>query len=139
MEISTRIIVVLVLVLLVVVVISSFFLFQTGTSAGKAQAEAVFRSQCLSYQKQNCAWRVTEMPEFQGFVDSCKILYGQDREAFSCLYSLCTQCKSFALENVRCESICRGIDGEKTLGNDINEACGIYKSDCGKVACRICA
>ncbi len=140
MELSTKAVVIIVVLVLLLIALASFFVFQTGSDIGKAEAQRIFGEQCIEYGKKNCAWDVTEEPGFDRFVASCKLLHGQEREALSCLYAICGQCRNFALENVMCERICRGIDGQKQMGNSIAEACETYKADeqCGKVGCGVC-
>ncbi|MBI4170744.1 MAG: hypothetical protein HY514_03550 [Candidatus Aenigmarchaeota archaeon] len=141
MELSTRAVVIIAILVMLLVTLASFFIFQSGSEISKAEAQRIFGEQCIEYEKKRCSWDVTEEASFDRFVASCKLLYGQEREALSCLYAICGQCRNFALENVRCEGICRGIDGQKKLGHAITETCNAYSTDvqCSGVRCGVCS
>ncbi len=141
MELSTKAVVLIVVMVLVVIVLVSFFLFQSGSQISKADAKSIFEQKCIDYGKRSCPWDVTEEQGFDNFLQSCKVLYGSEREAFSCIYSLCGQCKGFEIENLECAARCSAIQGlQKKGGSDIPALCTEYKSDsrCGSVQCGVC-
>ena len=139
MEISTKTIVIMLVCIMLLVAVASFFIFQTSASMTKAEAEKLFQEDCLAYAKSDCSWSVTEQPGFQKFVDACKLLYGQERESLSCLYSFCGSCKSFNFQNVECEARCRLVNGLKSSGNSVTDACSSYSQKCPTIACGGCA
>ena len=137
----TNMVVVIAVAVLLVAVVASFFLLQSSGGISKTQAQNLFNIQCQEYGKESCTWNVTDRADFQQFVNSCKILYGQDKEALTCLYSICSQCKRFDINNYRCDYLCSGIRGQRDLGNSVDEACSTYKADaqCGTIKCGACS
>ena len=140
MELPTRAIILIVLLVIFLAIVGSFFLLQSGTEISKADAKKLFELRCQDYANRGCSWDITEEQSFTQYVTACKILYGEEREAFSCLYSLCPGCKSFDIDYVRCAGICKGIEGQDQLGNPTEAACAIYNADteCRRLGCKAC-
>ncbi len=141
MELTTRALVIILVMVMLVVALASFFMFQSGAQISKADASRIFQARCADYEKRGCAWDVTYEKDFEQFVTACKIVNGEEREAFSCLYSLCTQCKSFELEKIQCAEFCSRIDGLKKAGDgNIASACSDYTTSpqCAQIKCGVC-
>lgn len=138
MELSTKAIVAIIVVALVAAVLSSFFIFQSGAQISKAEASRIFEERCVEYGRRGCSWDVTEEQGFASFLQSCKALHGGEREAFSCLYSLCGQCKEFEPRDLECAAQCSALEGLKIKGS-IADQCGAYGSGpCAGFACGAC-
>lgn len=135
--------VVILVMIMLAVALSSFFIFQSGTEISKADAQRVFGESCIEYEKKQCSWDVTEQQGFGKFVESCKVLFGQEREALTCLYSLCGRCKSFELEDLHCRSVCQQVQALSRNGgaSDTAALCEQYRTEaqCGSVQCGACA
>jgi len=141
MELSTKALVILLVLIMLAVTLSSFFIFQSGAQISKADANKIFQQRCAEYGNKGCTWDVTYGEDFNQFVAACKIVNGQDREAFSCLYSMCAQCKSFDLEKIQCAEFCSRLAGLKKAGDgSMMAACSDYTTSpqCGQIKCGVC-
>ncbi|MBI4896348.1 MAG: hypothetical protein HY832_02265 [Candidatus Aenigmarchaeota archaeon] len=138
MEFPIKVIVVLIIVGLVLVVMNSLLLGQTGKQFTQAEALRVFNTQCAAYREQRCDWSVTKDASFDSFLQACRTLYGLEREALSCLYSLCQDCKTFDPRSLACEGRCKLCEGSKKLGIDTTDCCTIYANEC-QGTCDACA
>ena len=129
MQLPTKIIVIVALVVLTLVMISTFFFRSSGISISKAEAERIFNSDCLTYAQRSCDWEVTHEPEFNNYLKACRTLYGEYREAYSCLYSLCSRC--FETTDLKCGGLCKVCNGHDASGVDRETCCLNYNTECG--------
>ncbi|HIG97292.1 MAG TPA: hypothetical protein HA230_03025 [Candidatus Aenigmarchaeota archaeon] len=128
MQLPIKAIVVMVILVIVLVALSSFLLQSSGGSISGVEAERIFNTKCLAYGKLNCDWKVTYEPDFPDYVKACRILYGQWREAFSCLYTLCNQCYETA--DLKCSGLCNICKGHENAGVDRQTCCLRYQTEC---------
>ena len=124
-----KIIVIVALVVLVLVMVSTFFFQSSGSSISKAEAERIFNSDCLTYGQRQCDWEVTHEPEFNNYMKACRVLYGEYREAYSCLYSLCNRC--FETNDLKCAGLCKVCSGHDSASVDKETCCLRFKTECG--------
>jgi hypothetical protein len=139
------------LILIVAVVLSAFLTTQSGIQIGKTDANRIFTTKCLDYnEKYSCEFQeVQRDPDFADFVNSCKTIYGQEREANSCLHSFCNSCddgrlnKENLADSTVCESICESCIGSMRIGAYSHRSicCAQYKSNpkcASSPACSAC-
>ncbi|GEM_PF-2529021 len=139
MELPIKIIVVLIIVALVLVILSSFLLGQTGAQITKAEAERIFTSQCQIYSQNNCEWDVTRNSDFSKYVEACRVLYGPERDSFSCLYVLCNACKDTQNFQIKCAGICSACKGNNEIGISTETCCAEFTAQCsGVIECSVC-
>ncbi len=138
MDLPVKAVVLIVIAVLLLVSLGSFFIFRTGQSAGEVDARKTFGDMCLSFDSRGCPWNVTEDANFGNFINACKIIYGQDKEAFTCLYSFCDSCKKFDPAFSACAGRCTQLQGQSKVGIDIGAGCTLYKADCTGLKCGVC-
>ncbi len=131
-----KVIVVAAILILVLVALSSLLLSSSGQSLTKAEAERIFNTQCLAYNQRGCDWPVTYEPEFQRYLSACRVLYGSEREAYSCLYSLCSRC--FETHNLRCSGLCNICNGHDYASVERQECCSRFNAECEGFSCAAC-
>ncbi len=128
MNLPIKVIVIVAVVVMVLVTLSMFFMTSTGGSLSKVEAERIFNTHCVAYVQQECDWDVTRQPEFSDYMRACKILYGDYREAYSCLYTFCQGC--FETRDLRCANLCHVCSGHDALGIERNACCSRYTAQC---------
>ena len=128
MELPFKVIIVLAIVVLVLVTLMAFFLQSSGSSLSKAEAERIFNADCVAYAQRACNWEVTHEPEFANYLNACRVLYGSYREAYSCLYSLCSRC--FESMDLKCSGLCKICNGHNYASVDRGTCCLRYSSEC---------
>lgn len=128
MQLPIKLIIVAAVVVLVLASLSLFFLQSTGSSLSKTEAERIFSTDCLTYSQRECDWEVTHEPEFENYLKACRTLYGSYREAYSCLYSLCSRC--FESMDLKCSGLCSVCSGHDDAGVDRETCCLRYKTEC---------
>jgi len=139
MELPMKMIVVVIVIVLVLVVLSTFLLGQTGVQITKAEAERIFNAQCQIYSQRNCEWDVTRNPEFPKYVEACRVLYGPERDSFSCLYVLCNACKDTQNFQIKCAGICNACKGNQQIGISTETCCSEFTGQCtGVLECDVC-
>lgn len=129
MQLPIKLIVIVAILTLVLVTLSAFFLQSTGSSLSKTEAERIFSTDCLTYSQRGCDWQVTHEPEFGNYMKACRILYGSYREAYSCLYSMCSRC--FESSDLKCSGLCKVCNGHDAASVDRETCCLRYKTECG--------
>ncbi len=139
-ELPMKIIVIVVIIVLVLIVLSTFLLGQTSGQISKAEAERIFSSQCQIYSQSDCEWDVTRNSDFPRYVEACRVLYGPERDSFSCLYVLCTACKDTQNFQIKCAGICNACKGNDEIGISTETCCSEFTSQCtGVMECSVCA
>ncbi len=128
MDLPIKTIVILAIVVLVLVTLSMFFTSSTGGSLSRAEAERIFNTKCVAYVQQGCDWSVTKTSEFADYMRACRVLYGDYREAYSCLYSFCQGC--FESYDLRCANLCHTCAGHEAAGIDRTSCCTRYSAQC---------
>ncbi|MEM7819383.1 MAG: hypothetical protein QXD48_00975 [Candidatus Aenigmatarchaeota archaeon] len=136
-SLSLSMIVILIVAALVLSALIYFFMFQTTQQMTKSEANRIFYTECQKYKERKCDWSVTYDTEFDKFLDACKFLFGQDHDKFSCLYSLCQECKKLELDEIKCAGMCEICNGHKNVGVELENCCNVYKDEC-KSGCDIC-
>ena len=138
MQLPIKLIVVIAIVAMVLVVLSSLFLSSSGQSLTKAEAERIFNTQCITYGQRSCNWQVTYEADFQNYLKACRTIYGEQREAFSCLYSLCDRC--FESSDLKCSGLCNICNGHDYASIARGECCSRYQGECASssVNCKTC-
>lgn len=141
---AVKTIVLMTITILVLVVLAYFITIQAGSQTSTADANRVFSTKCQEYRSKDCSWAVTAEADFNDFMNACRFLYGNEREAFSCLYVFCPACKDESigtanLENgLRCASICNQCAGDSDL-NLRTTCCQQLASQCTGTSCSACA
>lgn len=128
MQLPIKAIVVVAVLALVLVTLSSFLLQSSGGSISDADARRVFDTKCLAYGKLNCDWTITYEADFTDYMKACRRLYGQWREAFSCLYTLCDRC--FQTADLKCSGLCNICNGHDYASVDRGTCCLRYQTEC---------
>ena len=138
MELPIKLIVIIAVVAMVLVVLSTLFLQSSGQSLSKAEAERIFNTQCINYGQRGCQWSVTYEPSFADYLKACRVLHGDQREAYSCLYSLCDRC--FETTDLKCSGLCNICNGHDYASVARGECCSAYASQCqgSSVNCGAC-
>jgi hypothetical protein len=139
MELPIKSVILIAICVLVLVAVSSFFFFRVNPEIDKAKAQRTFNLACNDYAKRGCAWELTEEAGFSDFLDSCKIVFGSDKEEFSCLYSMCSECKQFEAQYTQCAGRCSRIEADLRMGIGITDTCATYLEQCPGHACQACA
>ncbi|HLD85800.1 MAG TPA: hypothetical protein VI968_04545 [archaeon] len=135
-----KVIVVVILVVLILSVLAAFFLLQSGQQVSEADAQRIFNAECQDYAAQSCSWDVTRSPSFGAYLQACKRLYGQEREAFSCLYAMCQPCKEFNVPQTKCAGLCKACQANADIGISVTSCCSEFTSQCtGIIECNTCA
>jgi hypothetical protein len=130
-------VVILIIAVLVLGTVIYFLFFQASSSMTQAEANRIFYSKCGEYKTSNCEWAVTYDKEFPKFVEACRLLFGPQRDSFSCLYSFCQDCKEINLADIKCTGMCRICQGHDYASIKLNECCKNYQSVCG-IGCDVC-
>lgn len=136
MQLPVKIIIIIVLAVMVLVALSAFFFQSSGSSLTHAQAERIFNTQCTTYTQRQCDWSATYEPGFQQYLDACRVLYGEEREAFSCLYVLCQGCKETT--DLRCSGLCHICSGHEAASVERQTCCSRYSVECAQSQCDAC-
>ena len=135
-----KIVVIVIMAILILSVIAAFFILQSGQQISEADAQRVFNANCQNYAKQSCSWDVTRDPSFSIYLQACKPLYGQEREAFSCLYAMCQPCKEFNVPQTKCAGLCKACQANSDIGISSTACCSEFSSQCTDVyECNTCA
>ena len=134
-EMPTRAVVVIIIAVIVLAAMSFFIYFQSGAAISEYDAQAAFTTSCETYKKAECSWSVTYEKGFEKFLDACRKLYGNEREAFSCLISMC--CQEVKFTDVQCAGLCKLCKGNFYSGVKTEDCCSIYAGKC-KTDCEVC-
>lgn len=139
MELPLKAIVIIAVLVLVLVSLSFFVFNSSGESISRAEAERIFNTNCLAYSQRNCDWSATKEPGFENFLKACRVLYGPEREAFSCMYTYCTRCYETA--DLKCASTCNICSGHTSAAIDTKTCCAKYQAECSgsKFNCDVCS
>src|SRR5687768_17384322 len=129
MDLPVKTIAIVVILALVLVVLVTFLFQSSGTSLNKADAERIFSSQCQTYVQRGCSWDVTYESGFDNYLSACRTLYGEERESYSCLYTLCKGC--FETNDLRCSSLCNICNGHEDASVDRKTCCTRFNAQCG--------
>ncbi len=142
MELPLRAVIAMIIVALLLVVVSFFITTSSSPPIQQGDAERIFSTMCQQYKIQKCPWAVTREASFDTFLTACRTLYGDYRDKFSCLYSLCQACKEFepTPNEVTCAGICESCDANARLGLSTAVCCSNFKSNCAgvNVQCGVC-
>ena len=136
MQLPIKIIIIIIIAVMVLVSLILFFFQSSGSSLTRAQAERIFNTQCTTYSQRQCDWSVTYEPGFQNYLESCRVLYGQEREAFSCLYVLCQSCKQTT--DIRCSGLCNICNGHESASVERQTCCSRFSAECTQFQCDAC-
>ncbi len=128
MQLPIKIIIIVAIAVMALAALSAFFFQSSGSSLTRTQAERIFNTQCTTYGQRQCDWSVTYEPQFQNYLDACRVLHGQEREAFSCLYVLCSACKETT--NLRCSGLCNICNGHESASVERQTCCSRFSSEC---------
>ena len=115
MELSVRTIVVATIVVVVLVTLSFFINIESSEQITRSNANQVFNSLCQSYKNMQCDWAVTREDKFNDFMQACRVLYGNEREAYSCLYTYCQACKTDESADLKCASACEQCRADSSI------------------------
>jgi len=136
-SLSNTAIVILILALLVLGAVMYFIFSQAAGGMTQAEANRIFYGKCQEYKSRNCDWSVTYDKDFDKFVDACRFLFGAQRDAFSCLYSMCQDCKELELSDIKCAGMCKICEGHDYASIKFRDCCSRFKSECAS-GCSIC-
>jgi type II secretory pathway pseudopilin PulG len=140
MQLPLKLIVVVVIVVLILLVVSSFLISQSSQQLTQAEANRIFNTQCQQYASSGCEWDVTRGADFPQYLNACETLYGQERDSFSCLYSLCQACKEIEINQVKCAGMCNICEASDGIGIDPETCCSEFTAQCnGVVECDTCS
>ena len=135
-ELAIKTIIILVIMILLLGIVMYFMLSQSKIVSNKADANKIFSTKCQEYQSDySCSWSATREPDFDKFLQACKYLYGEERESFSCLMSLC--CKEVKFDDVQCEGLCRLCRGNYLTGIKTDKCCEQFAAKCS-IKCDVC-
>ncbi|MCX6816095.1 MAG: hypothetical protein NT120_04555 [Candidatus Aenigmarchaeota archaeon] len=137
MELSFRVIITSAIVILVLVVMTFFIGTNSGEQITKANANSVFNSLCQNYKSKQCDWSVTRETTFSDFLKACRVLYGDGKESYSCLYNYCPACKIQGSTNLVCSSICERCRADSSIGTR-TMCCQQYSGQCTGTTCDAC-
>ena len=126
-------IVILILAILLLFIITSFILSESLEQMSKAEAIETFTQSCNNYKQLGCEWELTKQPEFQTFLQACRIVYGDYHTEYSCLYKFCCM----ETTDIECSAKCNICIGNKKVGLDIQNCCLDYNSKCTE-DCSVC-
>ena len=129
MEMPMKVIVIAAVAVIVLSVLLTFFLRSTGGAMSDADAQRVFSTQCAAYKQQGCSWDVTYRPDFDAYLGACRQIYGEQRDSYSCLYTLCQQC--YETSDLKCAGLCNICSGHEAASVERATCCSTYKSQCG--------
>jgi hypothetical protein len=148
MELSMNLVVKIAIVLIVLVVISAFITTQSGTQFTQSDANRIFNEKCLYYKSSyNCDYnQATADADFPKFFDSCRSLYGSERDSFTCLDVYCQSCSGNNMDKskmplgTKCTSFCQSATGLLKVGQSNTVFCSRFSSECGSsgVNCDVC-
>ena len=137
MELPIKTITIVVILALLLVIVTTFLFQSSGTSLTKAEAERIFSAQCQSYVQQGCEWDSTYAPDFSKYLNACRTLYGQERDSYSCLYTLCKGC--FETNDIKCAGLCSICNGHQDVSIDRKTCCARFNAQCGtSLDCNAC-
>jgi hypothetical protein len=143
MELPLRTIIVMIIVALVLVVLSFFISTSSGPQITQGDAQRVFSTMCQQYKPQGCPWSVTKESSFSQFLGACRTLYGDYRDKFSCLYSLCEACNDNSLKptqpDIACAAIAESCEANQKLGVSTGACCANFRSTCTGVSVQAAA
>lgn len=134
---STTAIVILILAAVVLAAILYFIFFQAASEMTQAEANSIFYGKCSDYRARKCDWAVTYEEDFGRFVQACRHLFGTFRDSYSCLYSMCPDCKELNLGDVKCSGLCRLCEGNHYASIKTKDCCLRYKNECS-TGCELC-
>ena len=135
MEMPLKIIVIAALAVIILAALMTFFLRSSGGAMNDADAHRVFDTQCAAYKQQACSWDVTYGADFSAYLAACRHIYGQERDSYSCLYTLCQQC--YETDNLKCAGLCNICNGHESASVDRVSCCNTYKAQCSD-SCSAC-
>jgi hypothetical protein len=138
MELPTNIIIAIVIAVLVLVVLSAFFMNTTSPQITTTEAQRIFNDKCIEYGTKNCDWSVTKDASFNDFMKACRQLNGEEREAYSCLYVYCEQCKESTTDTMACTSLCDEARSTYNLGGNTGPVCLQISTECPATECDVC-
>ncbi|HLC67316.1 MAG TPA: hypothetical protein VJI12_00360 [archaeon] len=135
MELPMKIIIIAAIAVLVLTVLLTFFLRSTGGAISDADANRIFNTQCAAYSQQKCSWDVTYGADFPAYVQACRHIYGEQRDSYSCLYTLCQSC--FETSDLKCSGLCNICNGHEAASVSRATCCSTYKTQC-QTKCDAC-
>lgn len=136
MQLPIKVIIIIAIAVMVLVALIALFLQSSGGSLTRAEAERIFNTMCTTYNQRQCEWPVTYEAEFANYLNACRTLYGQEREAFSCLYALCQGCKE--TNDLRCSGLCYICSGHESASVDRQVCCSRFSAECTQFQCDAC-
>ena len=128
MELPLKIIVIAAVVVIVLSVLLTFFLRSSGGAMSDADAHRIFDTECAAYKQLACSWDVTYGESFPAYLQACRRIYGEQRDSYSCLYSLCQQC--YETDNLKCAGLCNICNGHQSASVDRATCCSAYRAQC---------
>jgi hypothetical protein len=128
MEIPTNAIIIIVIAAIALAVIMAFLFQSSGGSMDRAQAERVFGTQCVAYAQQACDWSITYRPDFAEYMKACRTLYGEYRDSYSCMYTLCNSC--YETDDLKCAGLCNICNGHEAASVDRQSCCSRFEAQC---------
>ncbi len=139
MELALKQITLLVLFIGVLITVSMFVMTQSSIELSKTEANRIFNTKCLEYkEKYSCNLGAADTdPDFGKFVDSCRVLYGSERESLTCLTKFCSYCDENRLrvadlaDDTKCAAICEYTTGSRAIGLSTGLFCGKFRQKCG--------
>ena len=123
-----KVIVIAAVAVIVLSVLLTFFLRSTGGAMSDADAQRVFNTQCAAYKQQGCSWDITYGEGFASYLAACRHIYGDQRDSYSCLYSLCQQC--YETNDLKCAGLCSICSGHEAASVARVTCCSAYKAQC---------
>ena len=123
-----KVIVIAAVAVIVLSVLLTFFLRSTGGAMSDADAQRVFNTQCAAYKQQGCSWDVTYSDGFSAYLGACRQIYGEQRDSYSCLYSLCQQC--YETNDLKCAGLCNICSGHEAASVARATCCSAYSAQC---------
>lgn len=135
-ELPVRTVIIMAIMIVVLAVVIFFIMRQSAVQISQSDAEKIFATKCEQYKTDfSCSWKATYEPNFDSFLQACKKIYGTDREAFSCLMSIC--CQSFKFEDTECEGLCKLCKGNYLIGIKTEKCCEQFAAKCS-INCEVC-
>lgn len=129
MEMPSNTVVIVLILALVLAALGAFLLQSSSTSFSQSDAQRIFASQCQNYVQQGCEWDVTYRNDFSNYLNACKSLFGQERDSYSCLYTLCKGC--FQTSDLKCAGLCSICNGHEQASVDRKTCCSRFSLQCG--------
>ncbi|MBI2579236.1 MAG: hypothetical protein HYW26_05990 [Candidatus Aenigmarchaeota archaeon] len=134
MELPFKVIISVALVAFLLTTFYIFFSQQSGEQLSRTEANRIFYSTCDDYKKEKCDWSVRQRSDFTGFMDSCRVLFGDTAGDYSCLYQQCC----VETKDILCSGLCNACRGNEFSRANKESCCARVKADCPDAQCDVC-